>query len=66
VTLKAIEDFIYRIPMIYFLAVPLMSLLLIVYGPVFKRFRYNRISMATTVTAIAFAAYFIYYYLNIP
>lgn len=63
-TLQAIEDFIYRIPIILLFAVPVIILIMVVFGPFFRRYRYNRMGMAAIVAAVAFTAYLIYYYLN--
>lgn len=63
-TLQTIEDFIYKIPIVLLFAVPVIILLMIVFGPLFRRYRYNRVGMAAIVAAIAVTAYVIYYYLN--
>ena len=57
--LQQIEDFIYKIPIIILFAVPVLLVLIVAVGPIFRRVRYNWTSLILLVAALAAAFYVI-------
>jgi hypothetical protein len=57
--LNQVEDFIYKIPIILLFAVPVILVLILVIGPIFRKVRYNRWGMLILIAAIAASAYLI-------
>lgn len=57
--LQTIENFIYKIPIVLLFGVPVILILMLVVGPIFRRVRYNWVGLVIVIAAIAAVGYFI-------
>ena len=58
--LQQIEDFIYKVPIILLFAVPVLLVLMLAVGPLYKRVRYNRVGLILIAAALGVSFYIIY------
>lgn len=56
---QQIEDIIYKVPIVILFAVPVLLVLMLAAGPLWRRVRYNRGGLALVAIALAAAVYVI-------